>query len=104
MATTRFETTIKALQDLASLKADAAVKNIDGWESYLKTHDHEGVKKVVADLEKLKHLLQAEELDDKKIRPLLEKLGKETAAIAGDGEGGNAAHIKQLGEALQNAL
>ncbi len=104
MATTRYETTIHALKDLKSLKPDAAVKNIDGWETYLKTHDHAGVKGVVADLEKLKHLLAAEKLDDAKIKTLLQKLGKETTAVAGDVKGGDSAHIKQLGEALTGAL
>ncbi len=104
MATTRFETTIKALEDISSLKPEAAIKNIEGWETYLKDHDAEGAKKVVADLEKLKKLLAAEELDDSKIKPLLQKLGKETAALSKDEKATNASHIEKLGTALQEAL
>ena len=101
MPTTRFDTTTKALKDIGSLKPEDAVKNIEGWETYLKTHDHEGVKKIVADLEKLKHMLSSGKLDDAKIRTLMHTLGKETTAAAA---GSNEAHIKQLGEALTSAL
>ncbi len=103
MPTTRFETTIKALGDLSSLKPDAAIKNIEGWETYLKDHDAEGAKKIVADLEKLKKLLAAEDLDDSKIKPLLAKLGKETAGLAKGDKTPNAAHIEKLGTALTEA-
>lgn len=104
MSTTRFATTIKAIKDGAqNMAADKAVTNIEGWEQYLSTHDHEGVKSVVTDLGKLKKLLQGKELDGKAITTLVHKLGKETAAVAGDSEAGNMKHVKELGEALSSA-
>ena len=101
MATSRFETTLKALKEGAqSFTIDKATSNIEGWEEYLSKHDHEGVKKVVADLGKLKKLLHAKELDGEAIKSLVQKLGKETVAVAGDDETATAGHIKELGEAL----
>ena len=102
MPTTRFETTIKALKDYASMKPEAAVKNIEGWQTYLKDHDSPGVKGIVADLEKLKHLLSAEQLDGSKIQQLVVKLGKETVAL-GKGDVPNAKHIEELGTVLEKA-
>lgn len=104
MPTTKFATTTKALGDIQSLKPEAAIKNIEGWETFLKDHEVEGAKKLVTELEQLKKLLGAGELDDKKIKALMTKLGKETAALSGEAKGAEAEHIKQLGEALQSAL
>ena len=102
MPTTRLTTTINALkQGAQSMAADKAVSNIEGWEDYLSKHDHEGVKKVVADLGKLKKLLSAGELDGEAIKKLCQKLGKETIAVAGDEQNANAKHIKELGELLE---
>ena len=104
MATTRFQTTIAAIkQGAQSLTVDKAVTNIEGWEDYLSKHDHQGVKKVVGDLGKLKKLLQAKELDGEAIKKLVLALGKDTVAVAGDEETGEAKHIKELGEALTSA-
>ena len=104
MATTRFETTINALKEGAQkLSAEKAVANIEGWEDYLSKHDHEGVRAVATDLGKLKKMLQADELDGKKITDLLHKLGKETIKVAGTGETGSSAKMKELGELLSNA-
>ncbi len=104
MPTTKFTTTIKAIQEGAkSFTAKKAVTNIETWEEYLSKHDEEGVKVVVTDLGKLKKLLQAEELDGKAITTLVHKLGKETVKVAGEGETANAKHIKELGEALSEA-
>ncbi len=104
MATTRFETTIQAIkQGAKALTVEKAVSNIEGWEEYLSKHDHDGVKRVVADLGKLKKLLHANELDGEAIKTLLQKLGKETTAVAGDETTASAGHIKELGQALTNA-
>jgi hypothetical protein len=104
MPTTRFTTTLNALkQGAQAFTVDKAITNIEGWEDYLSKHDHEGVKKVVTDLGKLKKLLAAKELDGEAIKTLLQKLGKETTAVAGKEEGGSAKHIKELGEALSSA-
>ncbi len=102
MPTTRFETTIKAVRDKAGLSPEAGIKNIEGWVTYLKDHDTPGVKSIVADLEKLKSLLGAKELDGGKIKQLVVKLGKETVTL-GKGDVANAGHIEELGKALENA-
>lgn len=104
MSTTRFETTINAIkQGAKALTVQQAVGNIEGWEEYLSKHDHAGVKRVVTDLGKLKKLLQTDQLDGEAIKTLVQKLGKETAAVAGDEKTVGAGHIKDLGEALSNA-
>lgn len=104
MATTRFETTIKALKEGAqAFTIDKATTNIEGWEKYLETHDHDGVKKVVTDLGKLKKLLHAKELDGEAIKKLIGTLSKDTIAVAGKDEAGSSAKIKELGEALAEA-
>ena len=104
MPTTRLTTTLNAIkQGAKSFTIEKATTNIEGWEDYLSKHDHEGVKKVVQDLGKLKKLLHAKELDGEAIKNLVHKLGKDTVAVAGDDESANATHIKELGEALSNA-
>jgi hypothetical protein len=104
MSTTRFATTLEAIkQGAKSFTVEKAVNNIEGWEEYLSKHDHEGVKKVVTDLGKLKKLLHAGELDGEAIKTLLHKLGKDTIAVAGDEQTSTAKHIQELGEALSNA-
>ena len=104
MPTTRIETTIKALkQGAKSLTVDKATQNIEGWEEYLAKSEHAGVKKVVADLGKLKKLLHAKELDGEAIKGILQKLGKETTAVAGDETTATSGKIKELGEALSSA-
>ena len=104
MPTTKFETTVKALGDIKSLKPEAAIKNIEGWEKFLEQHEVEGAKKLTTDLEKLKKLLAEDELDDTKIKALMQKLGKETAALASHAKPAEAEHVKKLGTALQEAL
>ncbi len=104
MPTTRFTTTLNALkQGAKAFTVDKAITNIEGWEEYLSKHDQEGVKKVVADLGKLKKLLHAKELDGETIKTLLQKMGKDTVAVAGQAEGATAKHIQELGEALSDA-
>ena len=104
MPTTKFETTIKALDDISSMKPEAAIKNIEGWEKFLEQHEVEGAKKLTTDLDKLKKLLAEDDLDDTKIKALMQKLGKETAALSSHAKAGEADHIKKLGTALQEAL
>jgi len=100
MPTTRFDTTIKALQGGAEkMPIEKAITNIEGWEEHLSKHDHAGVKAVVADLTKLKKHLQASTPDDKAIKTLLEKLGKDTTKV-GDSESSLSTKIKELGSAL----
>ena len=104
MPTTRLTTTLEAVKKGAkSFTIEKATSNIEGWEEYLSKHDHEGVKTVVQDLGKLKKLLQASSLDGEAIKKLVQKLGKDTVAVAGKEENANTKHIKELGEALQHA-
>ncbi len=104
MATTRFDTTIHALQGgPEQLGAEKGIKSIESWEEYLSKHEHEGVKAVVADLGKLKKLLHAGEPDSAAIQKLLQKLGKDTVKVAGEDTSASAAKIKELGETLSKA-
>ncbi len=104
MATTRFESTLHAIKGgVKSFTIDKATQNIEGWEDYLSKHDHEGVKKVVQDLGKLKKLLHSKEIDGAKVKELVAKLGKDTVAVAGSEQNANAKHIRELGEALTEA-
>lgn len=104
MPTTRLTTTLEAVKGgVKNFTIEKATTNIEGWEDYLSKHDHEGVKKVVADLGKLKKLLHAKEIDGEAIKTLITKLGKDTVAVAGDEQNANAKHIRDLGEALSQA-
>ena len=104
MSTSRFETTLNAVkQGAKSFTIEKATSNIEGWEEYLSKHEHDGVKKVVQDLGKLKKLLHAGELDGEAIKSLVQKLGKDTVAVAGNEETANAKHIRELGQALESA-
>ena len=104
MPTTRLITTLEAVKGgVKSFTIEKATTNIESWEDYLSKHDHEGVKKVVADLGKLKKLLHAKELDGEAIKVVVTKLGKDTVAVAGDEQNANAKHIRDLGEALSHA-
>ena len=101
MPTTRLNTTLEAIKGgVKNFTIEKATTNIEGWEDYLSKHDHEGVKKVVQDLGKLKKLLHAKEIDGEAIKTLVAKLGKDTVAVAGKEENANAKHIRELGEAL----
>lgn len=101
MPTTRLKSTTEAVQaGIEKMPVDKAISNIEGWEDYLSKHDHEGVKKVVTDLGKLKKLLGADEVDSEAVHKLLVTIGKDTVKVAGDEENANAKHIRELGEAL----
>ena len=103
MATTRFETTLKKIKEGAqAFTIEQATTNIESWEEYLGKHEKDGVKKVVQDLGKLKKLLHAKELDGEAIKTLVQKLGKDTVAVAGESESATSKHIKDLGEALSS--
>ncbi len=104
MATTKFKTTMDAFQGgVKKLPIDKAVQNIEGWEDYLHKHEGEGVKAVLADLGKLKKLLQADEVDSEAVNKLLEKVGKDTVKVAGKENNAEGKHIRELGEALISA-
>ena len=100
----QFDATIKHIKEgVKSMTVNAAVKNIEGWETTLEKLEHPGVKTIIADLEKLKKQLHAEELDGEAIRKLVAKLGKETVTLAGKADGKNSEKVKALGEALSGA-
>lgn len=99
-----FDATIKAMKAGAQrMTVNAAVKNIEGWETSLEKVEVSGVKTIVKDLESLKKQLQKPEIDGSAVRKLIAKLGKETVTIAGKAEGKQAEKVKALGEALSEA-
>ncbi len=100
----QFDATIKHIKSgIKSFTVSAAVKNIEAWEETLEKVEAPGAKTIVKDLDSLKKHLQAKEIDDKAIRKLVLKLGKETVTIAGKSDSKNAEKIKALGEALTEA-
>ena len=99
-----FAATIKHIEDgVKGFTISAAVKNIEGWEETLGKLEAPGAKTIVRDLEKLKKLIQAEEIDGDAVKELVGKLGKETVTLAGKADSKNAEKVKQLGEALSSA-
>ena len=100
----QFDATIKHIKDgVKSFTIAAAVKNIEGWEATLEKVEAPGTKTIVSDLERLKKLLHAEEIDGEAVKKLVAKLGKETVTIAGKSDSKNAEKVKALGEALTGA-
>jgi hypothetical protein len=100
----QFAATIKHIEDgVKGFTISAAVKNIEGWEDTLGKLDAPGAKTIVRDLEKLKKLIQADEIDGDAVKALVGKLGKETVTLAGKADSKNAEKARQLGEALASA-
>lgn len=99
----QFAATIKHVKDgVKGFTISAAVKNIEGWEATLGKLEVTGAKTMVRDLERLKKLIQADEIDGDAVKTLVAKLGKETVTLAGRSEGAKAEKIKELGEALND--
>ena len=97
----QYAATIKHLKEgVKGFTISAAVKNIEGWEATLDKVEATGVKTIHGNLEKLKKLLQADEIDGAKVKDLVLKLGKETVSIAGKTDSKDAGKIKELGEML----
>jgi hypothetical protein len=100
----QFAATIKHIEGgVKGFTISAAVKNIEGWEEMLGKLDAPGAKTIIRDLEKLKTLIQADEIDGDAVKGLVGKLGKETVTLAGKADSKNAEKVKQLGEALSSA-
>ncbi len=100
----QFDATIKHIKDgLHGFTVAAATKNIEGWEATLEKMDAPGAKAIVKDLEALKKLLHAKELDGAAISKVVTKLGRESVTLAGKSEGKNAEKARALGEALTQA-
>ena len=95
------EGTISALQGgLTSLPVDAAVANIEGWQTALEGSDDPVVQGIVTKLGQLSTALQADTVQDAEISNLLTGLGADTLAAAksaGDDQ------LVQLGNLLLNA-
>jgi hypothetical protein len=100
----QFAATIKHIEEgVKGFTISAAIKNIEGWEDTLGKLETPGAKGIVRDLERLKKLLQADEIDGEAVKELVAKLGKETVTLAGKADTRNAEKAKQLGEALTAA-
>jgi hypothetical protein len=100
----QFAATIKHIKEgVKGFTISAAVKNIEGWEETLGKLEVTGAKTMVRDLERLKKLIQADEIDGEAVKTVVAKLGKETVTMAGRSEGAKADKIKELGEALNGA-
>ena len=100
----QFAATIKHLEEgVKGFTINAAVKNIEGWEATLAKLDAPGAKTIVRDLERLKKLIQADQIDGDAVKQLVSKLGKETVTLAGKADSKNAEKVKQLGETLSSA-
>jgi hypothetical protein len=100
----QFAATIKHLEEgVKGFTISAAVKNIEGWEETLGKLEAPGAKTIVRDLERLKKLIQADQIDGDAVKQLVSKLGKETVTLAGKADSKNAEKVKQLGETLSSA-
>ncbi len=100
----QFDATIKHLKEgIKGFTVSAAVKNIEGWEATLEKSEVSGAKTIHGNLERLRKLLQADEIDGAKVKDLMAKLGEETVRIAGKADGKSAEKIKALGEAVTHA-
>lgn len=100
----QFAATINKISEGAkAFTIAAAVKNIEGWEETLGEMDTPGAKGIVRDLERLKKLLRAEEIDGEAVKQVVGKLGEATVKLAGRADSKNAEKVQQLGEALTKA-
>ncbi len=101
----RFTTLTNAFEKgIESLKADAAVKQIEYWENELKGVEVAGVKGLTHDLESLKKKLQADDVDGAAVKTLLAKIGGETIRIAAHAKDEKIEpKLKEVGEKLEAA-
>ena len=99
----QFATTIKHIgEGVKGFTISAAVKNIEGWEDALGKVEAPGAKGIANDLERLKKLIQADQIDGEAVKALVGKLGKATITLAGKADSSKADKVKQLGEALSS--
>ena len=77
------EGTISALQGgLTSIPADAAVANIQGWQTQLQGSNDPVVQGIATQLGELSTALQADTLDSAKVADLLSGLGTDTVSAS----------------------
>ena len=100
----RFAATATAFEKgIESVKPDAAIKLIEGWEDALSSVDTPGAKGITRDLEALKKALGADQPDGERVKTLLGKLAEEVTKIAPRTEGAVQPKLEELGEALKAA-
>ena len=91
------EGTVSALEGgVTSLPLDAALANIQGWQSTLSGSDDPAVQALSGQLGELATALQADSLDPAEISRLMTSLGEGTTAVAG-----GDAQLEGLGNLLQ---
>lgn len=93
------EGTISALEGgVTSLPLDAALANIESWQTTLEASDDPAVQALSAQLGELAAALQAESIDPAEVSRLMTSLGEGTAAVAG-----GDAQLESLGNMLSQA-
>ncbi len=93
------EGTVSALEGgVTSLPLDAALTNIQGWQSTLSGSDDPAVQTLSSQLGELATALQADSIDAAEISRLMTNLGEGTTAVAG-----GDAQLESLGNLLQQA-
>lgn len=91
--------TIAALEGgLTSLPIEAAVANIEGWQSTLEASNETSLQNLGAQLGELSTALQAETIDGEEVSRLLVSLGEGTSAVAAGDE-----ELARLGTLLSDA-
>jgi hypothetical protein len=97
----QYAATIRHLKEgVKGFTISAAVKNIEGWEEALSKVEISGAKSLARDLERLKKLLQADEVDNEAVRDLCGKLGEATVKLAEKDDSDAADKAKEMGQAL----
>lgn len=100
----RFTATFNAFEKgIESVKPNAAVKLIEGWEAELDKTDVPGAKGIARDLESLRKALDKDEPDGERVSALVGKLAKAVTKIAPKADDKVAPKLEQLGQALQDA-
>ncbi len=101
----QFTATINALEKgVTSMSPEAAVKRIENWEDVLQEVDVPGARSILRDLGALKRQLEQDEPDEDRIQSILSRLAESTTKIAGKVEDRNSERIRELGEALEEAV
>lgn len=78
------EGTISALESgVTNIPLDAALANIEGWQTTLAASDDTALQALAAQLGELATALQAETIDPAEVSSLLSSLGEGTTAAAG---------------------
>jgi hypothetical protein len=79
----------------------AGAKLAGEWAEAVRKADFTGAKGLASELERLEKLLSADEPDTDKLKPLLEKIGQDTAKAADRAEDSKVAEkVRKLAEAM----